>query len=284
MPAGVLDRQEMLPSLDEEIGPDRAAGSWDQVAAIRAGRVAVFAGCLAIVGLSLDACFWLRTYAVVPHGHLYAMAVAAGLLAVLYGTRRRPREWLGTFGFCAINAAILAALWRTDARLIYTLRSWTPFEAQRLGALTVALLTPPRAWVGVANIAAFTLVPIVEVAAWDSGVRGTLSPAAPFASLTYGLFACGLLALQLRRLAVEQRDAQRLARGAAVERFAGLLLAVRDLANTPLQIIELTVARVGRGETLDARATERLRRACERLIAIAHILEEGRADFRPPPA
>jgi hypothetical protein len=272
-----LDRKEVAPSLTDVIAPELGAKYWQRMAALRAERVATFAACLAIVGLSIDASFWFLTYRLVPHGHLGAMALSAGLLALMYGDRGRPREWVGTAAFFAINAAILAALWVTDSRIVH-LGSWSPFDAQKLGALTVALLTPPRAWVGLVNIAAFTFVPIAELALWDPSTRGSLPPTTPFASVAYGAFACGLLALQLRRLNVERLDAQRRAQGAAVERFARLLLTVRDLANTPLQIIELTLARVGRGYGLDPRSTERLRRACTNLIAIARILEEGRVE------
>jgi hypothetical protein len=260
-------------------GTDLGARYWQRMAAIRAERVAMFATALGVVGLSMDVCFWYLTYAHVPRGHLYAIALSAALFAVLYANRRNPREWLGTASFCATNAAILAALWMTDSHLVHV-GMWNPFDAQKLGALTVALLTPPRAWVGVLNIAAFAVAPIAEINSWDASTRGSLPFAAPYASLAYGVFACGLLALQLQRLRVERVDAQRRAQGAALERFARLLLAVRDLANTPLQIIELTLARVGRGYSLDARSTERLRRACVKLIAIAHLLEDGRVESR----
>jgi hypothetical protein len=244
------------------------------VAAARASRVAAFAAMLAIVGLGIDACFWWLRFGLIAHRHLAAMVLAGAILGVLWATRARPREWLATAAFCANSAAVLTALWATDARLSHV-SHWDPFEAQKLGALTVALVTPPRAWVGFLGIAAFTAVPIVELATWGPRVHADLPPAVPFTVIAYGVFACGILALQLRRMSVEQRDADRQARAAALERFADLLLSLRDLANTPLQTIELTLASVERSDRLHARAVARLRRACTQLIDIARLIEEA---------
>ncbi len=203
------------------------------MAALRSFRVAAFGALLVAVGMALDACFWWWRFALEPRAHLIAIAVAVGLFALLYARRRHPLEWLGTAAFSASNAAALTALWATDSRLVH-MSHWNPFDAQKLGALTVALLTPPRAWVGILNIAAYTVVPIAEFLSWGPAVRADVTPAAPFSGLMYGLFACGILALQLRRIGAEQRHAQQQAHAAALERFARMLLSVRNHPRTHL--------------------------------------------------
>jgi hypothetical protein len=243
------------------------------MSAVRAFRVAAFGALLVTVGLGLDAAFWWLTYARVPRGHLVVMLSSAATLVLLHLRRGRPSVRLGNLAFTLNNVAALAALWATDTRLVGT-HHWNPFDAQKLGALTVALLAPPSAWVGVVNIAAFTLIPVAEVLWWAPGLRAELPPATPFASVIYGCFALGVFGLQLRRVARTQHEAEHQAETAAAEHFARMVLALRDLANTPLQTIELTLGRVGQAGELGSEARARLRRACAKLIEIARLLEE----------
>jgi hypothetical protein len=236
-------------------------------------RVAAVAALLTVVGMSLDALYWETSHGFVPVRHVGAAAFAGACAVVLYATRRRPREWLGSAVFVANNAAILAALWTQDALLAPSAPAWTPFDAQKLGALTIALFAPPRVWVGLASIAGFVLVPLVEYFGWDPEVRARLSPGTPWAVVAYGLFACGLFALQVRRRALQRRAAEAEAEAAALERFARMVLAVRDMANTPLQTMTLSVELLRSRGNHDSELVDRMGRACARLVEVARALE-----------
>jgi hypothetical protein len=249
------------------------------MAAARAYRVGAFGAALGIVGIGIDASFWWISYGQMPRMHLVSMATGIALLGALYARRKQPSLLLGSLAFTVSNAVVLAALWGTDTRLAHSAH-WDPFDAQKLGALTVAMLAPPSAWVGVLNIAGFTLAPMVEVFSWPHAVRAALPPEVPFASIAYGVFAIGVLALQLRRLAREYREAQHQAQAATTQRFATMVLALRDLANSPLQTIELTLARLRAGGDPHPEATARLHRACGKLIQIARVLEDADSDAR----
>jgi hypothetical protein len=232
---------------------------------------------LAVIGLAIDASYWKTTYGFAPTGHVATAVLAAGSLILLVVTRDRPRRWLGTAVFLVVIAAILAALSWTDGVLAHADPHWYPFDAHKLGALTVALLAPPSLWVGLLAIAGFTVMPLVELHAWEPEVRARLS-AAPWATVAYGAFACAVYALQMRRYALLRRAARAEAEAAALERFARMVLAVRDLANTPLQTVELTAALLRRRGEPDAKLLDRVLRACDRLVAVGRVLDRYALD------
>jgi hypothetical protein len=252
----------------------------DARAAAASCRVAAVAAALAVLGLGIDASFWTTTHGFAPRRHLASAGLAATFLVLLAATHRRPRRWLGSTVFLLNNASILAALWWSDGVLSRSTPCWNAFDAQKLGAIAVALLAPPVAWVGLVSIAGFSVVPIVEFLRWDAAVRAHL-PTAPWACAAYGVFACGLYAHQLRRHALEERAARAEADAAALERFARMVLAMRDLANTPLQTIQLTAELLRRGCGHDPRLLDRLTRTCDRLLAVTRVLEGYEIDLAP---
>jgi hypothetical protein len=248
--------------------PDPASASY---------RVAIVAAGLAVTGLAIDASYWKTTYGFAPTGHVATAVLASASLILLVATRDRPRRWLGTVVFLAVIATTLAALSWTDRVLAHADPHWYPFDAHKLGALTVALLAPPSLWVGLVAIAGFTIVPLVELHTWEPEVRARLS-AAPWATVAYGAFAFAVYVLQMRRYALLRRAARAEAEAAALERFARMVLAVRDLANTPLQTVELTAALLRRRGEPDARLLDRVLRACDRLVGLGRVLDRYALD------
>jgi hypothetical protein len=233
---------------------------------------------MAIIGLTLDTLFWKTALDRILWRHLAAIGFAGAILIVLFALRKRPREWVGAAAFLLNNSAILAAFWASDQALASSSERWTPFEVEKLGALTIALLAPPRAWVGLLAIAETTAVPLVEYMTWGPAVRARLPAAAPWIITAYGVFAFLLYGHQLRRQASERRAASAHAEALALERVARLVLSMRDLANTPLQIIELTVALLRKRQAHEP-LVARLERAAERLVAIGQALESERLDL-----
>lgn len=230
-----------------------------------------------VIGLAIDASYWKTTWGFAPPGHVAAAVLGSVCLVLLVVTRDRPRRWVGSTVFLVDMAAILAALSWTDGVLAHADPRWYPFDAHKLGALTVALLAPPTVWVGLAAIAGFTVVPLLELHAWEPDVRARFS-AAPWATVAYGAFACGVYAVQIRRYALLRRAARAEAEAAALERFARMMLAVRDLANTPLQTVELTAALLRRRGEADPRLLDRVLRACDRLVAVSRLLDRYAID------
>jgi hypothetical protein len=140
-------------------------------------------------------------------------------------------------------------------------RLWAPFQAEKLGALTVALLAPPGFWIGTLSILAFAATPIVHAASFAPAVRARLPMSEPWASLAYGAFALLLLFYRLRARAVEREMARVNAEVAAREQLTRALLAVRDLTNTPTQTLSLAVALLREHHPEDSELHRRMDRA-----------------------
>jgi hypothetical protein len=237
-------------------------------------HVARAACAIVAAGLTIDAVFWRTTlHRAVPWSHAASILLGLAGFGLLSGWRGRSDERVGAGVLLLLVAATAATIAVTNDRLAHSTVRWNPFEAERLGALTIALLAPPRVWLGIACILELTVAPLAQWFAWSPAVRARLPPAAPWFVVCYGLFAVMVYAHRLARKLVERRALQAEAETAALERFMGLLLSMRDLANTPLQTIELTVSLLRRRETLEERLLDRLERATRRLVAMSHALE-----------
>jgi hypothetical protein len=270
-------RKRWRVSLERLLTVERDLFESESDAAAWSCRIAAAAGTLMVIGLAIDASYWKTTYGFAPPGHVAAAMLSAASVVLLVVMRERPRKWLGSAVFVVDIAVVLAALSWSDGVLAHADPHWVPFDAHKLGALAVALLAPPTVWVGLVAIAGFTVAPLLELHAWEPEVRARM-PAAPWATLAYGVFACGLYAVQIRRYALMRRAARAEAEAAALERFARMVLALRDLANTPLQTVELTTALLRRRGEPDPRLLDRILRACDRLVATSRVLDRYAID------
>jgi hypothetical protein len=233
------------------------------------------------LGLMLDAAFWQTTlHRSIPWPYAACILLAVAGFAALSSWQGPPDERVAAGVLLLLVAATAATLAVANHQLAHSEVRWNPFESERLGVLTIALLAPPRAWLGLACIFELTGAALAQWFAWGAAARARLPPAAPWFVVCYGLFATMVYAHRLARQLVERRAAHARAEAAAVERFMRVLLSMRDLANTPLQTIELTVALLRRKETLEERLLERLERATRRLAVISHALEAEARDLR----
>jgi hypothetical protein len=211
---------------------DRARVAW---------RSATLAVVLTIVGVPMDIVVGRAIGGVPVLPVLVAVAAAMLLLAFLLAHRGRPSRLLGNAIFLLDAAIILAVLWRSNEAYAESARAVIPFQAQKLGMVTVALLAP-ELWVGVLGIAAYAGSTIVQMSTFDELVRSRVSVTEPGATLVFAVFSAVLLAHRLRRLALEREVARAHAEVATAQKFARVVLAVRDLSNTPLQTIAFAAA------------------------------------------
>jgi hypothetical protein len=198
-------------------------------------------------------------------------AVGVALLALLGAARRVPRRRLGAAIFLLNAASVSFVLWRSNRHFASSGRRAIPFEANKLGAVTVALLAP-RAWLGLTGIAAYTVTAVAQYLLFPQRVRAELSVAEPGATITYAAFATVLLGYRVRMVALERAMAENRARADAWHEFARTSLALHDLANTPLQTLELCLAIVRRDPGPPPALLERMDRAVRRLSALGQGL------------
>jgi hypothetical protein len=146
------------------------------------------------------------------------------------------------------------------------------FESIKMSLLVIALLAPSRR-VGLLWLAAFALLPLIQTLFWPAGMRTLLPVGEPWVTVVFGLAAAGVLIFR-RRAATLQRELVRArAERIAAARVARLSMAVRDLANSPLQTLSSGVELLS-GEGRDVR--DRMERALHKLHELGETL--NRAD------
>lgn len=226
---------------------------------------------LGFFGLLFD---YLANTAWVGHGHileLIALAVTASCFVGMTMIRDVPTVRLGTAVFLVVNLALIAALWEIAQHFADSGLRWVPFRENQLGAMTVALLAPPIAWVGIVTILGFTGAAVVQYALFDPSIRERIAYGDPWATIAFGGFALVLLVYRLHGNRKEREAAQVQARLEHVERFARTMLAVRDLANTPLQTLVLSVDLLRSVDPDPVVIADRIERAVRRLRDIDRI-------------
>jgi len=241
------------------------------LAARHAWRGAFAAAVLNAAGMSAD--FLLARAVPTMPIYPYAMSVLVGIGLIVFLLIRRPRATvrLGSAVFLVNMVAMLVALWITSGYWATTGRAWTPFQANKLGALAVSLLAP-QLGVGLASIAGFAAMAIGKFYFLDPEIQRGFPVGEPWLILIYALFAGVLLIYRLRGLALEREMLRIHAEAAAAEQLARTFLRVSDYSNTPIQTIAFTTELL-RAKTHDLKPTlDRLDRAVEKLTELSHAL------------
>jgi hypothetical protein len=236
-----------------------------------AWRGALVAAALNAVGMSVD--FLLaRDIAAMP---IYPFAMSAlvgiGLIVFLLIRRQRATVRLGSAAFLANAVAVLAALWITSGYWATAGRAWTPFQANKLGALTVPMLAP-QLGVGLASIAGFAAIAIAKFYFLDPDIQRGFPVGEPWFILVYALFGAVLLIYRLRGMAMEREMLRVQAEAAAAQQLARTFLRLRDYTNTPIQTIAFTTELL-RAKHHDLKPIlDRLERAVDKLTELSDAL------------
>jgi hypothetical protein len=211
----------------------------------------------------------------IPTTPIYPFAMSAlvgiGLIVFLLIRRQRATVRLGSAVFLVNTVALLVALWITSGYWATTGRTWTPFQANKLGALAVAMLAP-QLGVGLASIAGFAAIAIGKFYFLDPDIQRGFPVGEPWFILIYALFGAVLLIYRLRGMALEREMLRAQAEAAAAEQLARTFVRLSDYANTPIQTIAFTTELL-RAKTHDLKPTlDRLERAVEKLTELSHGL------------
>lgn len=202
-------------------------------------RGALVAAVLSALGWPLD----MLISAQLPHARIWPSAVIAAASALLGAGlglfRARITVRGASLAFLANSMLVAIGLWFSNEQYAAEASRWVPFQANKLGVLTVGLLTPELS-VGLLSIAAYSLSAVVQWHLFGSEVHARAAVGEPVAMLAYTLFGAGVLIQTSRRFRMEQDLLRMQHEAASLERLARTLLAVRDYANTPLQTLVMT--------------------------------------------
>ena len=150
--------------------------------------------------------------------------------------------------------------------------AWTPFQANKLGALAAAMLAPELG-VGLASIAGFAAIALGKSYFLDPDIQRGFPVGEPWLILIYALFAGVILVYRLRGLAIEREMLRVQAEAAASEHLAQTFLRLSDYANTPIQTIAFATKLLRAKNRDDIKPlVDRLERAVVRLKELSDAL------------
>jgi len=236
------------------------------VADRRRGALVLIA--LLLAGTAVGALFWP-----LPLYWTWAATgtLEAALLVILIGASPNDGA-LADATIIAATAVVMAQTWVTNDLTVRAGVPFQPFEVYKLFPLAVALLAPSSLWIGVGAIAASAILPLLQVWRWPAPLRQPLSPAEPWVTAFYALVALILLLHRRRQLAAQRALIQVQIKSAYIDRFMHKLVAVRDLANSPLQALESTLAVLRIKHPQSAVQLERIERQIDRLRKLSTVL------------
>jgi hypothetical protein len=239
---------------------------------------------LNIVGMIMDLAIAREVPSVPVWPNIASALAGAALLAVVVVWRRRPSVRLGSIIYLLNSSAVVMALSFTSGAYAESGRPWVPFQADKLGMLTSALLAP-EGWVAVLSISAHTGSCLIRLATFSAAARSRMVIGEPSATLVIAIFALVLLAYRLKTLALEREIARAHAEVTTTHALMKVLLAVRDLANSPLQTIAFAAMTTRQRHPdlepvmrLVDRALDRLRELDERLRQHEGAVDWSRTD------
>jgi hypothetical protein len=151
---------------------------------------------------------------------------------------------------------------------------FAPFEGFKIVALMVATVVPFRPALAYALLGVCAVIPLVVYGVMSAPMRAELPVEAPWIMLIYPLIATGILIYRVRALRMEREMMRASAQREGLERLAKVSLAHRDLANSPLQAIELLRARLYKEHPESKELLAHLQSSLERLRAMGEILSE----------
>lgn len=240
------------------------------LAAKHAWRGAVVAAALNVMGMCVDYLLARDLPAMPIYPYVISVLVGIGLLVFLLIRRGRATVRLGSVAFLINTIAMLIALWITSGYWAAG-GPWTPFQANKLGALAVPMLAP-QLGVGLASIAGFAAMAVAKFYFLDPDIQRGFPIGEPWFVLIYAAFAGVLLVFRLRGLALEREVLRVQAEAASADHLARTFLRLRDYTNTPIQTIAFTIGLLRAKQGDQKPLLDRLERAVQKLTELSDAL------------
>jgi hypothetical protein len=239
----------------------------------RAWRSVTIALLLHIGGMPLDMLI-ARTVPGIPlWPEIGSIAIGVVLLAALFVRRKHRTARFANIVFLLDVVAIAGALWLTNPYYAESGRPWVPFQANKLGMVTVALLAP-EIWVGLPSVAIYGGLCVIQMHTFSEAALSRFAIGEPMASIIIGVFSGALLVYRLKRLALERELVRAHTEEQSMATFAKTMLAIRDLSNTPLQTIAFASAAARIEYPAATPALDRIDAALAEIKAIGERLRE----------
>jgi hypothetical protein len=205
--------------------------------------------------------------------------VSAAMVGCLLLEGKRPRPMVCRVAFVIIVVSTLVTMTVNQQQLALSGYPLLPLVGHKAMLLTIGTVAPGL-WLGAISIVAITVAAIVQATALPGEA---FSGGEPLLTCLIAGVSTGLLVARLRARAVERALANSLAEARAAERLAATYVAIRDLANTPLQTLELSTKLLELREDVDAALVARMRRALDQLERLSEVLVAEEERHLPEP-
>lgn len=177
-------------------------------------------------------------------------------------------------GFFILSAPFIITSWTGETLGLQLGQVRQPLIPFQFLCVYIAVASPGRVWVAACEI----LVSLAFAVAFWLFLKNQFSltgiTGEPWATLAYGLISLMLLGARAYRKRMIRRLEKNRAEAEAFERAARLFLAVRDRANSPLQVINLCASLIESRNPEETETVERLRRSLVKLQDLTEILAE----------
>jgi hypothetical protein len=202
------------------------------------------------------------------------IVVALGSIAVLIPQRNdpRPSRVLTLFALPAIP--VLVMNWFLAGERAAQGLPMELFVREAIASGIYAVAAPPSAIVSLVPIAAFSVESLLVYWTARGSEPGQLPSWQPWTSVLYGICMAMLAVYRARRQQQDVATTVKLEQAAALQRLMQSHLAVRDLVNTPLQTLRVSVHLLGLRYPAAKEVTGPMERAVERLNELNHHLAD----------
>ncbi len=241
--------------------------------AAEAHRAAVIAALLGVLGTSLGVVgFWPLSGLWLRLVQLAGILINGSVLWALYARLPPYSRTRSNAAFLLVLVPTAVMAWMVDDARSLQSAHWVPYEPSKLSALTLAIIAPPGWPIGMVAILMFVGSALVHHLLLADAFRTRMAAGEPFGIIAYGLFALVVLAFKQHSYSLRGELEHARSEKLALERVARVSMALRDLANTPVQTLELVRQKLLTDDPQLDVQTERMGRALERLRRLNDIL------------
>jgi hypothetical protein len=241
--------------------------------AAEAHRAAVVSAALGVIGTGISVLgFWSISGPQLRAVQAVGILTSGGALWALRHRRPPTSQRASNFLFLLVLLPTVVMTWMIDDAHAANNAYWVPYEPNKLSVLTLAIIAPPGWPIGMVAISLFVGSALLHHMMLADAIRARMSAGEPFGIIAYGVFALVVLGFKQRGYALRSELEHERSEKVAMERVARVSMALRDLANTPVQTLELVRQRLLTEDPQLRTQTERMGRALERLRRLNDIL------------
>lgn len=207
---------------------------------------------------------------------LQLLLVSTSLAGLLVFWCRRPNAVLCRIAFLAVVASAIVAM-TVNQHLLAESRRLFPFMGHKAMLVAIALIARSRS-LGLIAIGAVTLAGTLQALA--SGGTTAAVGSEPLLTCLFAVIAVVMLLLRSRGHSAERALVLARADTTAAQHLASTFLAIRDLANTPLQTLVLAIGVLERRHGTESELVGGMKRALEQLQRLNEVLVTAELDLR----